>query len=483
MSGSDRIESVAVLGGGIVGLSAATAFARALPWARVTVVRTPADPAALADRMPGTLPSLPLFHRLVGIEEAELVREAEATHRVATRFERWSPSGDPWLHAFGQHGAQMKSSPFHHQWLRARRAGRALPFDRYAPAASLAAAGRFAHPSEDPRSPLSSFDYALRLEPELYRAKLEQAATKAGVSLVEGEFGGVEAGERGTIRALILRDGRRIEADLFLDCAGPSAPLVSAAGGQFDDWSEYLPCDRLVLADARAEAPSPLDRAEATPHGWRFAIPLRSRTLTGAAFSSALGEEEQAGETVALRPGRRRDAWIGNVVAFGDGAAAVDPLESTNLHLAQSAIRRALSLLPGRDFHPLLLAEYNRRTRDETRRVRDFIALHYLGARGIEGPFWGEMERRRLPDSLAHTLEQYREHGRLPKYEEESFREDSWLAVLLGLGIEPRRIDAIAHNVDFAESVAAMERLAQMSAAVPAQLPLYPEYLARLSRA
>lgn len=488
MTDSQRIGSITVAGAGIVGLSAALAFAQALPRARVQLLDLEPDPAALADRMPGTLPAIRHFHRLIGLGEAELLREAGATHRIGTRFENWSPDGEPFYHCFGRHGVNLKSSPFQHQWARARAENRALSFDSYAPVAALARAEKFVHPVEDQSSLLASFDYALRLDPELYRRRLKLQAGRARIAVRDGAIGGVERRSDGGAAALLLDDGSRIESDLFIDCAGPRAPILSAIDDRFDDWCEFLPVDRLLLAVAAPREPTPVDRASATPEGWRTEIALLPRTLVVSAFSSAITDEAQARaaldspdcELIELRPGRRPESWVRNVVAFGDSAVAVDPLESTNLHLAQSAIRRAISLLPDRDFHPLVLREFNRRTAAEADRVRDFIAVHYLAARRRDGDFWRSMPDRRRPDSLRHTLEQFEGRGRLPKFEEESFDDDSWLAVLCGLGLEPRRIDPTALRVDVEESSAAMERIARLSAQVPAQLPSYRDYLARL---
>ena len=491
MSADDRIRSIAVAGGGIVGLSAALAFTRALPWARVRVIDLPSDPAALADRMPGTLPSFRSFHRIAGLDEAALVREGAATHRIGTRFERWSADGAPWYHCYGDHGVQIGASPFQHQWARASREERALPFHSYAPAAALAAAGKFVHPAEDRRSLLASFDYGLRLDPALYRGHLRRAAEAAGVTVTGGRLGAVEtAGER--IAALRLDDGERVEADLFLDCAGPAAPLLSALDDAFEPWSDYLPCDRLLLGEAPIASPLPVDLARATDEGWFFSLPLRTRALVGFGYASALTGEEEAraafaretdvasAECVALRPGRRPRPWTGNVLALGDAAVATDPLEATNLHLAESAIRRALALLPGRDFPPVLLGEYNRRMRADSDRVRDFVAAHFLAARRSDGAFWAGMTGRPRPETLARTLEQFEGRGRLPVFEEESFTNDSWLALLFGLGLAPRRLDPTAFRVDAGEAAATMEHVARTSAALPAQLPAYRDYLARL---
>ena len=97
MTAADRsIRSLCVVGAGIVGLSAALAFARALPGLRVTVMETPPDPAALADRNIACLPTIHRFHAAIGLDELGLVREGIAFHHLGTRFENWSASGAPW---------------------------------------------------------------------------------------------------------------------------------------------------------------------------------------------------------------------------------------------------------------------------------------------------------------------------------------------------------------------------------------------------
>lgn len=495
MDGARALRTIAVVGGGAVASSAALAFARALPRVRVGLVETPVDPAALADRMPGTLPAVGRFHAAIGLEELDLVRGGAAVHRLGTRFERWSGSGDPWHHVFGDYGLGTGSVPFHQLWLRARQAGRARAYDHYAAAAVLASAGKFVHPADDPASPLSTYLYALRLDPERYRSRLAAEAARLPLVRLRGEIGGVERREDGAVAALLLRDGRRLEADLYIDCTGPAAALHASLDDGFEDWGEWLPCDRLLLAAGPPppDAPGPLDVVTATSVGWRWNMPLHDRSLAGLAYAGGITAESrarrvlasetalEAEECLAIRPGRRPRPWLRNVLALGDAAVALDPLEGVNLHLAQTGIERALELLPGRDCHPLELAEYNRRTAQETERARDFLALHYLRSGRAAGEFWQGLAGRDLPGSLARTVEQFGRRGRLPFFEEDSFELQSWLAVLIGMGVLPTAPSPMATAVDEEKAAAGMERLAARLAALAERLPPYRDYLARMA--
>jgi tryptophan halogenase len=490
---ADRaIRTIAVAGGGIVALSAAIAFARALPRTKVTIVALPRDPSALADRMPASLPSIHRFHAAIGLDESELVRTGAAVHRLGTLFQNWSGDGAPWIHAFGDYGEPVGSAAFHQLWARARKAGKAGPYHLYSTAAILAAAGKFVHPAQDPSSALPTFLHGLSLDPVRYRARLEAQADSLKIERTEGDLGGVEVGPEGAVAAILLADGRRVEADLYLDCAGPSAPLLSALDGRFEDWSESLPCDRLLLGAQTPghRDPRPLDVVSAIPLGWLWRVPLPGGTLRALCHSAATPEsdarglfEDRAGvaeaESLSIRPGRRPQPWTRNVLALGDASLALDPLHGAGLHLAQMAILRALDLLPGRDCHPIELGEYVRLTGQETIRVRDFLALHYLRSGRTEGAFWQFASRGQPPDTLAHTLQQFESRGRLPFYEEESFTPHSWTAVMLGMGILPEAVDPVAAGVDADDAAAAMRRLAARLAELPARLPAYRDYLER----
>jgi tryptophan halogenase len=483
------IRSILILGGGLTGLSAAAAFARALPRVRLTLVDTPPDPAALADHMPGSHPAIHHFHAAIGLDEAALLRSGAAVPRLGLRFEHWSAGGKPWLHVHGDHGLPCGGAPFHQVWAAAHRARQAEPFHLYAAAGALAAADRFAPPGTDPQSLLSTFDYALRLDPGAYAAQLAALAGKR-LLRARGAVGGIQHRLDGGVAALQLTDGRRFEADLFLDCAGPSAPLLSRLDNAFEDWSEFLPADRLLIGTAHAAAPpAASDLVSASGIGWRWAAPFPGRTSAGLAYASSLATETRArrvlsaeggadeAEAVTIRPGRRPRPWARNVLALGDAAVAVDPLEWTNLALAHSAIARALELLPGRDCHPLELAEYNRRSEWQALRIRDFLALHYLRSGRTAGAFWRGLARRPLPDSLADTLHHFLKRGRLPFHEEETFTRDSWLAALFGLGLAPRYPDPAGQPQISAESLAAVRRFAERVQAETAGAPRYEEYL------
>lgn len=464
------IRSVIVVGGGVVGLSAAAAFARALPGVTVTVIETPLDPAALTDRLPGSQPSIARFHGLIGLEEADLIASGAATWRIGTRFRNWSASGADWIHFAGQCGPRAGTVAFHHLWARAMRSEGALPYHAYAAAGVLAETGRFVHPVDDPASPFARYDYALRIVPERYRESLARRCDQLGVSRSGGVLANVEIDDIGAVAAIALADGRRLSGDLYVDCAGPAAPLLSRVGADFEDWSAFLPRCRAVIDPADGVAAA-ADVVERTPEGWRWYAP-------GAGSGRILRADEAAPGSVVVHPGRQRAPWRRNVVAIGDGAAMLDPLGWPGLALAHKAIELALELLPDRHFRPVELAEYNRRVAADVLDARDFAALLYHCPGGPRSPFWDAAAALTVPDTLSAVVEGFDRRGAFTPPGEAGLDDIGWVAALIGTGHIPRQLDALAAAIPEAAADDAMRRWAEGIDAIAAQLPDYDAYLA-----
>ena len=489
------MRDVVVVGGGLLGWSAAAALRRKIPALRVTVIALPPPADALAERIGSTLPSIIEFHRDLGMSDGDALLRANCSFRLGTEYDGWAGDRPSYVHAYDRYGQAIGTASFHIHWLRQARRGTPAPFDAFSPAAQLARANRFILPDEDPASPFAHYEYGLALDPVGYPRMMRAYALHLGALERPGVPRGVTLrGEDGFIESLAMDDGGTLSADLFVDCTGPRALLRNELDEAFEDWSEWLPCDRLLFADAPPPAdPSPLDRAIAHGAGWRWIAQSASRTSHGFAYASDEISDDKAARTlrghagadpqapVAIRQGRRPEPWLRNCVALGDAATMVEPLEWTNLHLAHSAIDRLVAMMPDRDCAPVELWDYNRQCAAETDRVRDFLALHYVTSGRTES-LWRRLRDAAPPHSLKHTLALFRERGRLPFYEEETFGRDSWLAVLLGQGVIPAHIDPLIDVVPPADSERAMAAMRDhITRQIPA-LPTQAQFLGNIRR-
>ena len=490
MSIDRPIRDVVVAGGGLAGWSTAAALKRRIPTLNVAIISS-APRNSLVDRVISTLPSIGVFHEDLGLTEADTIWGARSGFRVGTNFEGWSRGLRDYVHAYGDYGAISSGIAFHQLWLRC---GGGTAFDRFSAAAELGRQGRLPASDASSKPGAPSVGYGLHLTLERYHELMRAFALHLGVNERRCEILDVRLrGDDGFVEELAVSDGSTVAGDLFVDCTGSDALIMGRLDASFDDWSEWLLCDRIVFAKLAADPePELLDRVSAGTAGWSWTASSPSISSFGTAYSSAHtptdaaieaipARARSAADEVPVRQGRWELPWVRNCVAIGDAAVAVEPLEWTNLHLVHSQIDRLISMMPGRDCAPVELAEYNRQCNAEADRVRDFICMHYVTARRDE-PFWKEAAAIEPPDSLAHTLSLFAERGRLPFYEEETFSRDSWLAVLLGQGFVPRRTDPLADVVTSAEAERALATYQESVNAFVSAQPSYGEFMSRIGQ-
>lgn len=487
----EPIREVVVAGGGIVGWSAAAALRRRLPWLVVTILPLAPAREALADRIPSTLPSILGFHADLGLRDEDAVIRTGSSFRLGTLFEGWTRGRPGYVHAYGAHGRSFGTTSFHLHWIRAAIGGGAPAFDIFSAAAAMARAGRFAMPTDDADAILGDYEYGLHIDPEHYLRMIRAFALHAGVKERRGDLAAVSLRENGFVDGLGLDDGSKLGGDLFVDCTGPAARVRGCLDAAWEDWRQWLPCDRLLTGEAPPTSdPSPLDVATALPFGWRWTAAGSGSVSHGVVYAAAHASDDEAAGALGVAPGgppttfasgTRPQAWLRNCVAIGDAATAIEPLEWCNLHLAHSGIDRLVAMLPDRDCAPVETAEFNRQGAAEAARVRDLLALHYHAADRPE-PLWREAASVAPPPTLAHTLTQFRERGRLPVHEEETFARDGWLAVLLGQGVIPRRVDPLVDAFPPAQSERAMIALRDAIAAAVEAQPTHGAFLRAMTR-
>jgi tryptophan halogenase len=491
-----RIERIVILGGGTAGWMTATALARTLGGqAAVTLLESEAIGTVGVGE--ATIPTIHWFNQLVGLDEAEFLRETKASFKLGIEFVDWARPGHRYFHPFGHYGVPLPGVPFHHRWLKAQAEGLTTPLAAYSLATALAMDNRFAPPDDNPRSILSTLGYAYHFDAGLYARYLRRLAEGQGVTRVEGTLARVEQdNESGFVTALVTQRGERLAGDLFIDCSGFRALLIGEAlGVGYDDWSHWLPCDRAVAVPCeRVAETTPYTRSTARAAGWQWRIPLQHRTGNGYVYASAFVSDDEAAATLlanldgaaladprVLRftAGRRQRAWEKNVVAIGLSSGFLEPLESTSIHLIQSGIAKLLTLFPDADCDPALARQFARLFGADMDNIKDFLILHYHATADKPEPLWTYCRHMALPDTLVETEGHYRRSGRVVIGTDDLFKEASWLAVLNGQGVLAQGYHPMADTIPADTN---RVQLDQIAATVARSVPTLPRHDAAMAR-
>jgi tryptophan halogenase len=476
----ELLGRIVVAGDGPLGVLAAVALRQALPHTQVIVVAIPPDPAAFAERTGTALPFTNRLHDRFGIDEEMLIRRAGASHRLVMRY---VGGGAPAQYGTGGYGAAIDpamKTAFAREW-----GGGPRNAETSAPPRGLgevlAAAGRFAPPSGEADSPLAEVDYALRWNVPAYRDLLIERAHSLGVQYERATITGVEPDGAGGIGALRMAGGVQLSADLFVDCSGSGAVLLSQLPEMaWMDWRSRLPSRGLAFARPAAPVLALEDRATLTPLGWRWEVPGRDGRqaflaipagATDEAIATALDDEPAA--IAPFAPGRVEASWLGNVVALGDAATGLEPLGGLAQDLAHRQLALLLELLPGLVVDPSERAEYNRRAALMADRACDWLGAHYAApAAAAQFP-----ALERSPE-LTRTLDQFARRGRLPFAEEAPMLVQEFGSLLLALGV-PSGEGALG-AIDAASREAAARAFETRATAALRAAPPYGAWLQRL---
>ena len=501
MSEDKRIRSIVIAGGGTAGWMAAAILSRATRRELMQITLVESEEIGTVGVGEATIPLIQNFNKILGIDELDFVARTQGTFKLGIEFVDWHRIGSRYIHPFGRFGDDFGMTPFHQQWLRARHFGYDVPIGDFSLTIQAAIRGRFDKPGKGSPPVFSTYTYAYHFDASLYAKYLRGYAEERGVERIEGKIADVALrADDGFIDAIVMEDGSRLSADLYIDCTGFRALLIGKAlGVGYEEWTQWLPCDRaLAVPTQRVADPIPYTRATARSAGWQWRIPLQHRTGNGYVYSSKYVSDDDAraellanldapptAEPRQLRftTGRRTQAWAKNCVSLGLASGFLEPLESTSIHLIQTGCAKLLSWFPERDFDPMVAGEYNRQVREETESIRDFLVLHYHATEREDSPFWDYCRTMEVPDSLRSKMEMFRRTGRVPEPSYDLFHPASWVAVLLGQGVIPESFDPVVDAVPPHEAAAVLSGMRKVIAEAAEAMPTQQQFIDRFCRA
>lgn len=403
--GERAVRRVGILGGGSAGYLAALVLRRKLPSVEVTVIASSDIPVIGVGE--ASTPLLPaLLHGTLGLDLPDFFRRAQPTLKLGIHFDWGSQVGAGFHYPFDR-GPLLESLQYEGH------------INAYCPSALLMTAGR---------APLLRLGdgsmrwlgapFAYHVDNRRFVRYLQEEAERAGVTTLDrhverAEVGQLAGGEK-MVEALHTDRGERLEADLWIDASGFGSvllgealdvPFVDFAPSLFTNAALAAPHPRRHDRRSTADELPPYTTAATWNHGWSWRIPQPEEDHVGYVFSTAHATPEQAEvefrkaypgaadpRLLHFRPGRRREAWVGNVVALGNAYGFVEPLESTSLHMIALTTVLLVQHFPhgstkARD-EPTARRSFNRYIGDFWDELRWFLALHFKFNQRRDSEFW-----------------------------------------------------------------------------------------------
>ncbi|RYD40059.1 MAG: hypothetical protein EOP85_14890, partial [Verrucomicrobiaceae bacterium] len=412
---------VIVVGSGSAGLIAALSFKRKVPLLDVSIVRSPE--IGVIGVGEGTTPNFPtyLFDEL-GISRKRFYELAGPTWKLGVRF-LWGPRGRFDYSFSPQLDSQWTDLPKPHGF---------YCEDQFANnnlAAALMRQDKVFCRQQNGCPDIQPW-HAFHIENVKFVEVLEQIAREIGVNIIDGKVVGADRGDGG-ISAVHLEDGRRMEADFFVDASGFRSELLGQALEEpYTSFDKTLFCDRAVVGGWERGPDEPIlpyTTAEQMDAGWSWRIDHEHHVNRGYVYSSqAISDEDAAEEfirknpkvpksprVVKFRSGCYKRLWVDNVVAIGNAGGFVEPLEATALMIVCSHCKTMVDFLLHSSLEPTpsIRNLYNDLVAATWSDIRDFLGLHYKSNSAMDTPFWKHCQNDTDLSGIGALLEFYEENG------------------------------------------------------------------------
>lgn len=456
----------------------AAALSRSLPKTiALKVVESESKPAE--DAFYGHIlpPAAYRFHLSIGLSEPELLLNTGSTFAYGTYLHNWAGTDRSWVQAFHQPLLVLEGVPL----AKLIQLDPSLSLQDTLISAQAAVGGVFAHPPEDHKHPLSRAEYGYAFDPKELTALYKAVSLTRSIQLIEARIDHVERNST-DITSVTLSDGQRLSADLFIDCSGSSAILLSPSKIEAKGSSTMQALISRITDTPVGKAAQTIKSGD---YGWQSEITLRSGARRMTVFhedsrqiaAAAHGTDPDASITLSL--GCRENAWAGNCVAIGQAACVVEPLTTAPMKLLLRDIQRLMDLFPVSTDMRIEAQEYNRVFQDDVCHAGIFNQAHFVMTTLPNGPYWQAASAQKQTSKLTRKLTQYESRGHLVAYDNEPFDDVDWAILHDGMGRQPRRRDPLASLAEPAKVAARLEQRQKSIQSVLSKMPPHSIYVSK----
>ena len=413
-----QVEKIVIVGGGSSGWMTAALLAKQLPHLDLTVIEPEDIPTVGVGE--STLGHINRYLKMIDIldKDKEWMPYCAATYKVSIQFTDFGQVGERYQYPFGQYDFSNDLNLQDYAYIKAKHPDFEIPYANfYNPISYLADHNKMTPDPRVIRNYDPQYDTAYHFDAARFGEWLKiNICEPAGVTVIRDSVDVINTGEDGIESLVLKKDGSEVTADLFIDCTGfKSLLLEQTMGSEFISFGDVLPNDKAIAAripyvDKTKEIHNVTD-CHALSAGWVWDIPLWHRRGTGYVYSSKYITRDEA-ETefrahlakvldpkraeeaeffdIDIRHGKRKRAWVKNVVGIGLSYGFLEPLESTGLFTTHENAIMLVNALERRSgfISKIDVDGYNYAVDHIIECFKSFIQMHYSLSRREDSQYW-----------------------------------------------------------------------------------------------
>lgn len=387
-----------------------------------------------------TTPTIKHVAETVGVDEASWMRAGRATFKYGIEFRDFDHAGHQWFHSFDDLlPAQAFQQPMTEygkaRWPRGHNSvelflyqrGQGRPgmdvaeYNRRHGACSLLLQQQLSPYHQDGHCNFNRYPgYAYHINAFEFGASLRSHTPPDRYQEILARVTQVVRHDHG-IDHLVLEDGRKISADLYVDCTGFRRLLI----GEFSEFRPYTELRNNAavwgpVKNCQIWRPSTISTAQ--PHGWIWETPTQGQIGSGYTYSNDFLTEQQAIDHLTQHWRRQGQHWEpirsvtyqsgqlehmawGNVVSNGLGQSFIEPLEATSIMTTCVTVMKLRELWQRHQgWTPRTSQVLNTVMSRFLNLTKEFIVGHYTLSRRQDTEYWRSYDRREALDLVNQRL-------------------------------------------------------------------------------
>lgn len=480
-------RKIAVIGSGVAGWSLACVLGRVFTSSEVKIIFIDSEQV---DRFAAEYAGSYIhdFNDMLGIALRDLLAETNSTLSYGVCFKNWAFSNQDFLMAESIFTRDENGINFPQIFAAAKKAGLTKNIDDLILPAVAAKLGRFGFPVKNSSSIYSDLQFGIHLDLEGYIRLMAKVALNMGVFHIKGCVATIDEMDTvGNVKSLVLDDGQKCSADLYIDCShdGDLARKILAFPESSHLNAPELP--RLIIGSMAPDAEfKPFTEWLGLGAGVAQIVPLREKKLIalhttadinifsepvlhGLTINSSYHATSKNGNYCLNNP------WVKNVVAMGKAAFDQPITPWGEFKWFRNQVVRFVELFIGFDVLEHSASEYNRLFLNEHALIIELSAITYFIGSGNNKLFADFFNDYSLLPEARHRLQLYSNAARHASISHQVFSPDQLDVFFLGSNIVPEWTEIRGDKNSENQLLKYCQHLYSLCQSAALNLPLYSE--------
>lgn len=388
------------------------------------------------------LPDFSGFLAALGISVQELAEQCSALPTLGNCYHLGHTD---FYHTWGEYGAPLGAIEFHQLYVRALHAGTPLVLNDLSLAAVAAAQSRFAVPEANKLSIRSTYEASCAFSTQAFVQLLQHRCRHYGVEINERAVDAIAVNNHQP--RVILADGEAGAADFIFN----TCPALCTNTAEYESWEAQLPFSKSVIGTVSTTTPRLASDVRFDEGYWE--ISRHIRTQTEISRYTIVSKEAQVGSVNMGAAGCLLNSRAQQVIHLGAAAVNIPSPLFSDADLIWIALRALLKFYPSRNESSAVALEYNNLLVESYRNLRDITQICMLLAERQHPAFLLNANQCPQSDQLLHKLALFSYRGKMPVYENEVYKIQWQVWLLLGFGVIPECVEPITMHLRPTEMV------------------------------